>query len=479
MEFCKFANDFIAEKTVTVDNAFVKNFMPSASSECLKVYLYGLYKCNNLENNTIQDFCNHLNLNEDDVVSAFHYWQDQGLVQVLNTNPIEIRFLPVHNSNLIYKKFNKDKYKDFNATAQDIINGRMITPNEYSEYYNIIESLGMEPDALIMIIKYSANLKGTSVGYPYIVTVAKNWAYQGIKSVERVEERLCEQEKTSGDIKLILQALGRRSGATEDEYDQFLTWTKDFGFDIEVLVFLAKTTKNGGFNALDRKVNKFHALNMSSKKEIEEYFSNENELYTTAKNVCKSIGVRYEDLSVVVEKYVSYWVNLGYTKEICEMLANYCFFKGIKTLEGLNDIIQKFYKKGLVNIEDITKHLEYLLTVDEKVKEILTKLGIERRVIGLDREFYQTWINDWEINNEVLDYAITLSSDKYQAMQFLNKLLSKYFKENVKTVEDAKKIDINFGTTISKGKDKKEAPTRSYNKKDLDSLFTIIKEVDL
>lgn len=481
MSFCKFANEFVADKFVTIDSSFITDFMPNAPSDCVKVYLYGLSRCTSGENNDIQDFCKVLNISEEDVVSSFLYWQELGLVHVLNTTPIEVRYLPTKNASYTYKKFNKDKYKSFNVTVQEIISGRMITPNEYNEYYNLIESMNIEQDALVMIIKYCVQLKGENVNYSYIVAVAKNFAYQGIKTAELVEERLLEQEKNSSDIKLVLKALKIKRPANEVEYEKFLTWINEYDFALEVIVHLAKSITQGGFSMLEYKVNKCYELKLNSIKEIDEYFENEKELFEIAKSVCKNIGVRYDNLSIVVDSYISNWIALGYNKETLVTLANYCFLKNIRNLEGLNTIINKFYKLGLIDIESINNYITELHLVDEKIKAILDKLGIERGVIQQDRNFYSTWINDWNITDDLMDYAISISYDKYQPMQFLNKVLAKYHTSGVKDVESAKQVEISFGTTLTKTNttQARQAKSRNYSKEELNSLFTVLKEVEL
>ena len=481
MSFCKFANEFVSDKVVTIDNSFITDFMPNAPSDCVKVYLFGLSKCVSGGDNSIADFCNTLNLSEEDIISSYLYWQELGLVHVLNTTPMEIRYLPTKNASYTLKKYNKDKYKSFNVTVQDIISGRMITPNEYSEYYNLIESLNIEQEALIMIVQYCVKLKGNNVSYSYIVAVAKNFAYQGIKTVELVEQRLLEQEKNSSDIKLVLNALKIKRQANEVEYEKFLTWTRDYDFEVEVIVHLAKSITQGGFSMLEYKVNKCYDLKLNSIKEINEYFENEKELYEIAKIVCKNIGVRYDSLTVVVDNYISNWIALGFTKDTCVTLAKYCFVRSIRSLDGLNTIINKFYKLGLIDIESINAYIAELNQIDLKIKEVLEKLGIERSVIQQDRNFYNTWINDWNISSDVLDYAISISSDKYQPMHFLNKVLAKYHTSNVVTVEEAKKIEINFGTTLQKQGTTKArmAEGREYSPKELNSLFTVLKEVEL
>jgi hypothetical protein len=164
MAFCKYSIDMLANNTTGVDNIFINNYLPYADSNFVKIYVYGLYKCqdSSSRDNTLENFANELNLSVQDIENAFYYWQEQGLVQILNVIPFEVRYLPISDVLNNTKKYNAKKYESFNAQAQEILSGRMITPNEYREYYDIIERLHVEKEALLMEINYCVNIKGKS-----------------------------------------------------------------------------------------------------------------------------------------------------------------------------------------------------------------------------------------------------------------------------------------------------------------------------
>ena len=210
MAFCKYSIDMLANNTTAVDNIFINNYLPYAEPSFVKVYLYGLYKCqdSNAKDNTLENFANELNMKQEEVENAFYYWQEQGLVQLLNVIPFEVRYLPISDVLTNTKKYNAKKYETFNAQAQEILCGRMITPNEYREYYDIIERLHMEKEALLMIINYCVNIKGNNVGYAYITTIAKDWANQKITTAKQVEERLLEFETLRTGMEYIIKLLG-------------------------------------------------------------------------------------------------------------------------------------------------------------------------------------------------------------------------------------------------------------------------------
>jgi len=221
MALCRFSSEFISNNSIMLDNSFIAEFMPNAPENCVKVYLFGLLKCFNPDSldNSLDGFSKILNISSEDIFSSFLYWQELGLIQVISKEPLDIRYMPVRKASTKLMKFNVDKYKDFNIKAQELLNGRMITPTEYQEYYYLIESMHIEKDAMLMMIKHCVGLKGNNINYPYILTVAKNWAYDGVRTSEDVDLRIDDQERLSGDITLVLKAMSLKRQATIEEFN--------------------------------------------------------------------------------------------------------------------------------------------------------------------------------------------------------------------------------------------------------------------
>ncbi len=480
MSFCKPSSELILKNETTIDNAFIVDFLPNLNPIACKVYLYGLYLCQNGIDNTIEQFERIFNIDKEDVISIFKSLEELKLVECLELTPMEVRFLPVKNSSLHLKKFNKDKFKKFNETIQAIISKRMIDIKEFENYYYLIEFKNMEQEALIKIIEYCVYKKGADIGASYILKIARDWAYEGLITADQVENRINELEKHNDDLKLILASLGVKRAATMEEYQMFLDWTINLEFGLDTLVHLAKVTKKkkGNFLKLNALTNKCYELKKFSVKEIDEYFEKEEEYYSIAKDVCKNLGIRYDNLSIVVETYVSPWLELGFDSESLKTVANYCFKCFIKTLEGMNQKIMQFYKLGLLTTIAINEHLEDLTAFDSKIQDILEAFGLNRSVNKFDRSFYNTWINEWNISNEVLNYAVDISKTKIQPMQFLNRVLSIYHNKGINSVEAAKAEKLDFETTYQKT-NSKAIKSKSYSKEEIESLFDNVNEVEL
>ena len=122
MSFCRFSSKYVIDDKTSVDNLFISDFLPDAPDICVKVYLMGLAKCYcaNAKDNNIINFANILNVSTGDIESAFLYWQDKGLVQLISTQPLEVVYLPISTSNLgNIKKYSIGKYAVFKIQGFD------------------------------------------------------------------------------------------------------------------------------------------------------------------------------------------------------------------------------------------------------------------------------------------------------------------------------------------------------------------------
>lgn len=481
MAFCEFSSEVISKNTISIDNLFITEFLPNASDNCIKVYLYGLYLCNSSKDNSIELFEKTLNISEQDIISIFYYWQDQGLVQVLNINPVQIRYLPIKNSLQKIKKYNVDKYAAFNISAQEIIGKKMLTPRELEEFYYLIENLHQEKEAVLKIIDFCVKQKGEGVSVNYITTVAKNWAYDGVKTSEDVDERILDQERISGDIVLLLKAMGIKRQATMDEYKLYLDWTKSMEIEKDLVIHVAKKSRAKTFAKLDEYVMKCYSAKIESIKEIDEYFDMREKTYVLAKAIVKNLGLWYEDLTSVIDTYVTNWLQLGFDEEVLMSLSTYAFKSSIRTLEAFNNHVMNMFKLGILTSESLDNYMQEIVKNDEFINNILNKLSLSRAVNSTDRTFYKTWLYDWKLNDDVIEYAVEQSIGKYMPMQYLNKLLSEYHTAGINTLDDAKKYytkDVK-GASKATNPSSKEAKKRDYSKKELDSLFDNIYEIEI
>lgn len=481
-----FSSKMVQDGYTVIDNVFFNEFLPGATGDDIKIYLFGLSLCSSpeSEDNSLSSISRTLSISEANIKKAYAYWQDMGLVQIVSKDPFEVRYLKVKAHSGSVKIRDKGKYADFNKQMQDIISGRMITPLEYNEYYSLIETYHFEPEAVLLIAKYCTFNKTTAISYPYILAVARDFARENLKTFQAVEEKFLEQEKASESIEQILLTLGLKRKADIDERNMFLKWTKTYGFDLSVILAVAKKLKKrGGFPALDSLMQKYFEMRLMSVQEIENYSSLQEELYASAKSVSKLLGLVFQDYENVVQTYISDWANKGYDSATLDFIANYCFRQSVRTLEGMNTIVQKFYKLGLISTESIEQYIRQIIASDSGIKEILETVGLVRSVSSFDRDFYKTWTVSWGYTHaEILEVA-KYSRGKTSPMPYINKVIANLFSSNIHGEKEIKKqLEKSETKTTSSAKqsDKKnDFEKRTYTSEELSAVFDSLDDVEL
>ena len=484
MAFCKYSSSLINSATVSLDIKFLNDYVPVAPENCLKVYLFGLLKCQNSAgyDNTIENFENVLGLTKEDILNAFLYWQDQNLVQILEVDPIEVRYLPTKDNLKNLKKIESKKYASFVAEIQEIISGRQINPNEYYKYIDFIESYHIQPCDFNMIVKYCVDKKGTNINCNYILTVAKVWADEGIRTAEKIEEKIESLTLLTSDISQVAKALKFKGNLSIEHQQMYEKWTKSLGFTLNNILLLAKKvstkTKNFSFEMLDKMLTKYYELKLMSFAEMEEYEANKSDLINLAKEINKGLGIYYESVENEVETYIIPWLSKGFNEQSLLQIANFCFKSNIRTLEGMEQSIQKFYKLGLVSVSSIDNHLSEVIATDNKIKEYLNKLNIDRRVNSIDRSFYRTWTYSYKFGDDIIDYALSLSTSKANGMQYANAMLTDWYDKGLNKLDDIKKQ----ANTIAKPKEtfeRKSFVSRSYSEEEVNALFDNLDEINI
>ena len=473
----KLSREITENEKIRIDNAFITDFMPFAPENYVKVYLYGLTLayCSS-EVDAEAEIANKLNLEPGIVGEAFSYWASEGIVNLISSSPIVVEYLTVNKNMLALRKYSKTKYKDFNDQLHAMLPGRNILPNEYNEYYSIMEATHIEPEAMLAIIAYCIRLKGADIGYQYILAVARNLARQGCLTYDRVNEQLSEFDLYDKDVAAVLHALGSKKAAAIEDKRMYAKWTKTLGFPPETVIKVAKSVKKGGIDRLDALLVKYYENHLFTADEIEEFNRNRDRLYSLTREINKRIGVYYEQLDFIIETYVTKWLGYGFNDDTLLTIAEYCFKCNIRTLEGYNATVEKFYKQGLLSSDDIGAFLGEAVRRDEEIREILEKAGVSRPVNSRDRDSYRTWTYSWKMDRDTVLYAAALAAGNASPVSYMNSVLGAWHNAGVTTLEAAKKYGASKAAT---NRETAATVTKTYTSEQLNAMFDSLNSEDL
>ena len=478
MAFCIKEKQFVDTGYTAVENKFFINYMPAAPDIRTAVYLLGLaLSDSNGDDNACRTIADKLNISAEEVLDAYRYWEELGLVTILNDNAPQILYHALRNGSGTLKKIRANKYTKFSDAMQSVIEGRMITVAEYKEYYSFLEETTFQPEALVYVAKYCSELKGNDISYQYILTVARNQLIKGATTLAAVTENLSAQQKYDDDLKIIFKAIGSNRRIEYADRVFYEKWTKDFGFTLDTVKSVAKNCKTGGMGKLNAKLTEYYKKGALSVKEIENYETQKCRLYELAKALTSAIGVYYQSLDAVVEENVSVWLQRGYDDETLLAVAKYCFKSGIRTMQGLGSIIDKLYKNGVIDLKSLDDYLARLAATDEKIGTVLAKCGLDRRIIANDRLLFRTWTEDWNLSLELIEYAAEQGAGTNAPMAYVNRLLLQWKNSGVRTVEQARNSKASTAAIAEKkviiGKDMER---RHYTDDQINALFSALDE---
>ena len=486
MAFCKFSTEYLAKSYTIIDNLFFTRFLPVTPPKHSVIYLYGLYVCSQTGDMDVEHFSQTLGFSVDEVIDSFEYWEEQGIARILSREPFQVQYLPIRNIGSSNRKYDKNKYERFNLEALKLVAPRDITPNEFEEYYTLMEGYSLpdgrkiSPEALLMVINFCVKNKGANVGYRYILAVARNWAIEGYITPEQIEQKINEYSESGQAVASIMKALGSAKKTSIDEH-QFYTKWRDLGFNDDCILFVAKDLKRGGranFEKLDKKLQKYYELHLLSTKEISEYEKNLDKIYSLARDINKTLGLYYEDVSNEIETYINPWLNLGYEPSTLLKVAQSNYENGKRTLRNLDEAVRELFSKGVVSAKSFEQFSKNADIVKADIAKMLSALGIVRNVTSFDLEFWNRWTISWGFNTEIIDYAISLTKARGGNLSYVNTILADWHSQSIYTLEQAKLSSENYKIT-KKSDNKTKINSRKYTKEENENLFKEFEEMEL
>lgn len=476
MPFCSFTKEGVKNHSTTIDNVFIQDYLPEADGQAAKVYLYGLYVCQNQTDDfDFAKFCANLYMEEETVKDCFRYWEDFDLVSIISEEPFSVKYLPIAIGGKP-RKFKAGKYDEFNKSLQSLITERMISTSEYSDYFSLMEDYQIKPEAMIMICKYCVDIKGSNISGKYILAVAKDFAIRGITTVDSIEIELADYFDKSSDIQKILSSIGLKRKADIDDLNYYNKWVKDFGFEIDAITYVAKSTKAKSVIKLDEIVSELYSAKVFSKKEIETYLSKKADNIELAKKITRELSVYVEVIKPVLDNYLNPWLSLGYDGETLLFLANYCFKKRKRTLDDMNDTVKSLYKNGLISIVDIADYIKRRGRDDEFIKTLLDATGTMRSPNEWDRKNLSTW-REWGFSDEMVMTAAKISGGRNNPMIYMNGILSNWKNKKIFTPEDLPE-EHKSTSPSSVHTAERFFNERVYTKEELENLISNIDDLD-
>lgn len=439
---CSYSKEFSMVAFTDIENIFITEYMPDSPGDAVKVYLYGLFLCqNNGLDLSLSDIAKALKMSEDLVKENFAYWEEFGLISIVSPDPFTVQYLPIRiGFNAKPRKIKAEKYADFTKGVQALFPNRMISTGEYTEYFTIMETYSIKPDAFLMIVKYCIDLKGSSITYRYISKVAKDFGNRGITTLDKVEIELSSYMAKNAMVVEIFKAMNVKRQPEIEDADLFKKWTKELLFDPENILFAAKNLKKGSMKKLDEFLTELYSMKCFSKEEMGEFLQKKQYVYELAVKINRALSVYEPVLDTVIDTYTNKWDSYGFSEDALLFIANECFKSNKKTLRDMDEQVEYFRERGFITLSSLGDYFNQIKEIDIFLSKMLATCGINRRPNSWDRENYSTWKN-WNFSPDMILEAAKLASGKSSPISYMNGILSNWKASGVYTQKELSSTD--------------------------------------
>ncbi len=457
---CSYSKEFSLVTTTDIENTFITEYLPISSGDTVKVYLYGLFLCNNPElDRSLEEIATTLQMSEDAVLDCFTYWEEFGLVSVLSKNPLSVQYHPVRLAHSVKpRKIKAEKYTDFSKGLQALLPDRMVSTSEYTEYFTIMETYSIKPEAMLMIVKYCTDIKDKNITYRYVSKVAKDFGNRGINTVDKVMKELASYSARNGVIEQILKALSLTRQPEIDDTNLLKKWTQELNFDPENVIFAAKCLKKGSMAKLDAFMMELFSMKSFSQEEIKEYNNKKQSIFDLAIKINKALSVYEPVMDTVVDTYTKKWLSYGFLEDALLYVASHCFKTGKNTLRDMDELVETLRKLGFISLSSVGDYFTNLQKQDEFIIKMLSTCGVNRRPNDWDRENISVWKN-WNFSPDMILEAAKLSAGKSSPIAYMNGVLANWKNNNIFSVENV------TATATAPNNDSQEAYNREYERR--------------
>ncbi|WP_050606297.1 DnaD domain protein [Clostridium niameyense] len=230
-------------KYTPVSNVFIDKFMPKARGEFVKVYLLGLKYCTSGEIGVSSEILSStLHLLETDVMNAWNYWNDEGVIKINtidNMGNYNIEFLnlesapaPSNDINLL-EELNNESIKDMLQDIEKLL-GRPLSSKEMSMYIQWLKEYNFTPEIILLLIQYCVSKGKTD--WRYIEKIALCWFDASIKSVDEAQMYIKKHEDKWINIRKILNYLGiKNADIMKPQEDILDKWINIYKFPLDII----------------------------------------------------------------------------------------------------------------------------------------------------------------------------------------------------------------------------------------------------
>lgn len=433
-----------------VDNQFILEYLPSATGDAVRVYLYGLMQCYHPQTTmTIAQMARELGMEEDAILTAYRHWERKGLVRRIADHPPTFRYISVKQAYFMGGAVPVDQEYEAFATAVYAVfgNDRRLHGKEVSQCYEWVEDLHLPADVVICLLRHMVATNGKTVAIKTIERRAMQLADEKVSTVEEAEAILGREKAVLDGSRAVIRRMGKRRHPSEDELDLYRKWTADWGFAQEdVLAACVELTKGDpNFKYLDGILGRLYQkrLDTGRSQKVAETFAAEKDDVAPLKALLSVMNLRSVTINAGTIGVYSEMRAL-YPDSIILMAGQECARHGVTTLDDVMSTLQNWRRNGLQTAEDVRAYMKRINEQNEFLQTLYEITGMEARPNAADRRIAAKWLEEWGFDEGFVAQCAAWAIGKERPLGYLDRMLEAYHGKGIQTLEAAQKERESF-----------------------------------
>jgi len=442
MALCSFAENYLMLGVTPVENLFIQEYLPHASGDYVRVYLYGLMQCYHpSEDMTLERTAHILDLPEKTVRDALAYWERQGLVRRISDKPLCYQYLNIAATMTSESPMDRAIYRhrDFNNRLQQIFGNRLLHPSEYSTACEWLEDMGLNEAVALMLVEDYVSRNGSKCQFKTLDRHITKLAEEGVTTEEKAFERIMQESDAWKLTQNILQRLSIHRKPTRDEVLLARKWLEEWKLSPNAVMAACAETINGrnpSMGYLDGILKR--NAGASSGAEMTRQLQDQRKIDNAIKAIHEALGMR--NVSPMTEEQTNYrnYLEAGFEPEAIQLVARELgsTVRDADT-QTLHRQLTKLMARNLLTYEDVHNHLEHRHALRDQAAQVFSICGIERKVTGADASLMEEWLT--KANFPLILFAAECARGKTLPTSYISKLLENWLKLDITSVELARK----------------------------------------
>ncbi len=239
-----------------IENIFLNEYMPSADGTFVKVYLTGLQMAYQSVREhqpfTHRTIASKLNLLETDVLRAWDYWEQEGIIEKIydNSGAYGVRFLSLKELYTQYVYVGQSQPKQEQPAFLSVLDNpevahlftmvnfymrRDISYQKKMDIARWIDVYNMPPSLIEEAFRYGAEVKGKR-NLNYIEAIVRNWSEANVRTPQALEDNFRQHDERYYRYNHVLRVMGvQKSNFAESEVNQVNHWFDQLNIPMEIV----------------------------------------------------------------------------------------------------------------------------------------------------------------------------------------------------------------------------------------------------